>query len=75
VSSRAVPVDGVVREGDGSFSVWVTGDGRHFTRRSVRLGLQQGGMHQVLDGLKPGETIVTRGAILLSNMLNGASDA
>jgi len=71
VSSTAVPLDGVVREGDGSFSVWVTIDRHRFTRRAVRLGLQQGGVHQVLDGLAPGELVVTKGAILLSNILNG----
>ncbi|MBV8605497.1 MAG: efflux RND transporter periplasmic adaptor subunit [Pelomonas sp.] len=71
VSSTAVPLDGVVREGDGSFSIWVTSDRRRFTRRAVRLGLQQDGVHQVLDGLAPGELVVTKGAILLSNILNG----
>src|SRR5262249_47172402 len=33
VRSPAVPLDGVVREGDGTMTVWVTADRRRFTRR------------------------------------------
>ena len=40
VRSPAVPVDGVVREGDGTMTVWVTTDRRHFTKRTVKIGLR-----------------------------------
>jgi cobalt-zinc-cadmium efflux system membrane fusion protein len=70
VSTVAVPLDGVAREGDGTMSVWVTTDRHHFTRHTVKLGLQQDGFDQVLSGLRAGELVVTKGAILLSNMLN-----
>ena len=42
VRSTAVPADGVVREGDGTMTVWVTTDRRTFTKRTVKLGMQQG---------------------------------
>jgi cobalt-zinc-cadmium efflux system membrane fusion protein len=67
--SLAVPVNGVVREGDGTMSVWVTTDGRHFAKRTVKIGLQQDDWVQILDGLQPGETVVTDGAVFLSNKL------
>jgi membrane fusion protein, heavy metal efflux system len=67
--SLAVPAEGVVREGDGTMTVWVTGDSRHFIKRTVRIGLQQDGWSQILDGLSPGETVVTDGAVFLSNKL------
>ena len=67
--SLAVPAEGVVREGDGTMTVWVTSDSRHFTKRTVRIGLQQEGWDQVLDGLSAGETVVTDGAVFLSNKL------
>ena len=67
--SLAVPAEGVVREGDGTMTVWVTSDSRHFTKRTVRIGLQQDGWDQILDGLSPGETVVTDGAVFLSNKL------
>jgi cobalt-zinc-cadmium efflux system membrane fusion protein len=69
VSSLAVPAAGVVREGDGTMTVWVTGDSRRFTRRTVTVGLQQDGWDQILEGLSPGEIVVTDGAVFLSNKL------
>jgi cobalt-zinc-cadmium efflux system membrane fusion protein len=67
--SPAIPVSGIVREGDGTMSAWITTDGSVFTRRTVRIGLQQNGYHQILEGVQAGEMAVTDGAIFLSNML------
>jgi cobalt-zinc-cadmium efflux system membrane fusion protein len=67
--ATAIPVNGVVREGNGTMTAWVTTDRKHFLQRNVRLGLQSAGMYQVLDGLKRGELAVTDGAIFLDNML------
>lgn len=69
VHSLAVPAEAVVREGDGTMTVWVTSDSRHFVKRTVKLGLQQGGWDQILEGLQPGEFVVTDGAVFLSNKL------
>jgi membrane fusion protein, heavy metal efflux system len=67
--SLAVPANGVVREGDGTMTVWITSDRRHFVKRTVKIGLQQDGWDQVLEGLEPGETVVTDNAVFLSNIL------
>ena len=69
VRSLAVPENGVVREGDGTMSVWVTTDGHRFAKRTVGIGLQQEGWDQILEGLQGGETVVTDGAVFLSNKL------
>ena len=70
----AVPLDGVVREGDGTMSVWVVdGDPHRFTRRTVKIGHQQEGYDQILDGVKSGETVAVDGAIFLSNILYGGA--
>jgi cobalt-zinc-cadmium efflux system membrane fusion protein len=69
VRSVAVPLAGVVREGDGTQTVWVTADRRRFTRRTVKIGLQHEGYRQILEGLQPGELVATEGAVFLSNML------
>jgi cobalt-zinc-cadmium efflux system membrane fusion protein len=74
VTTVAVPLASVVREGDGTMTVWVTTDRRHFTQRKVTLGLQSNGYDQVLDGLKSGDVVATDGAIFLDNMLT-PSDA
>jgi cobalt-zinc-cadmium efflux system membrane fusion protein len=73
LTSPSVPMNGVVREGDGTMSVWVTNDGRQFTRRTVKIGLQQDDYDQVLDGLQGGETVAIDGAIFLSNIAFGGA--
>lgn len=65
--SVAVPADAVVREGDGTMTVWVTSDRRRFARRSVKVGIAQDGWYQIVDGLAPGELVAASGAIFLSN--------
>jgi cobalt-zinc-cadmium efflux system membrane fusion protein len=67
--SVAVPVDGVVREGDATMTVWVTADRRRFTMRPVKVGLLRDGYYQILDGLRSGELVATEGALFLSNAL------
>jgi len=70
----AVPLSGVVREGDGTMSVWVVGGDVHqFTRRAVRIGRQQDGYDQILEGVSTGETVAVDGAIFLSNILYGGA--
>ena len=69
VRSLAVPAEGVVREGDGTMSVWSTKDNRHFVKRTVKTGLQQDGWTQILTGISPDETVVMEGAVFLSNKL------
>jgi cobalt-zinc-cadmium efflux system membrane fusion protein len=69
VRSLAVPAEGVVREGDGTMTVWVTNDSRRFFKRTLKVGLQQDGWSQILEGLQPGETVATEGAVFLSNKL------
>jgi membrane fusion protein, heavy metal efflux system len=69
VRSLAVPLAGVVREGDGTETVWVTADRRRFTRRTVQIDESRDGYRRILEGLQPGELVATDGAIFLSNMV------
>lgn len=69
VSNVAIPVNGVARNGDGTWAAWVTTDRHHFVQRLVKLGLTQDGQYQILDGLRAGELAVTDGAIFLNNIL------
>ena len=69
IRSPGLPLDGVVREGDGTMTVWVTTDRRRFTKRTVKIGLERDGYRQILEGLQPSELVATDGAIFLSNML------
>ena len=73
VRSPGIPLNGVVREGDGTQTIWVTADRRRFTRRTVEIGQQRDGYRQILKGVQTGELVATDGAIFLSNMLATAS--
>jgi cobalt-zinc-cadmium efflux system membrane fusion protein len=69
VRSVAIPLSGVVREGDGTMTVWVTSDRRRFTQRTVKAGMQRDGFRQILEGVQAGELVATDDAVFLSNML------
>jgi cobalt-zinc-cadmium efflux system membrane fusion protein len=74
LTAPAVPPASVVREGDGTMTIWVTTDRHHFTQRKVTIGLQCDGYDQIVDGLKQGELVVTDGAVFLDNMLIPSTD-
>lgn len=66
----AVPANGIVREGDGTLSAWVTTDGHAFAKRVVQVGLIEDGVDEISSGLHEGEMVVTDGAVFVSNMLS-----
>ena len=65
--ATAVPYNAVVREGDGTMTVWVTENSKHFVRRNVKIGKTQNGFDEIVEGLREGEAIVTDNAVYLSN--------
>jgi cobalt-zinc-cadmium efflux system membrane fusion protein len=73
VRSAAIPLDGVVREGDGTMTAWVTADRRRFTKRTVKIGLVRDGYNQILEGVQPGDLVATEGALFLSNAITIAA--
>jgi membrane fusion protein, heavy metal efflux system len=73
VRSPAVPEGGVVREGDGTMTAWVTADRRRFTRRTVKVGLVRDGYDQILEGVESGDLVASEGALFLSNAVTIAA--
>jgi len=71
--SPSVPGGAVVREGDGTMSVFVTTDRQRLIKRVVKVGLQQDGFVQIVEGLQPGELIATESALFLDNASAAAS--
>jgi cobalt-zinc-cadmium efflux system membrane fusion protein len=69
----SVPVDALVREGDGTMMVWVTTDRTRLVKRPVTVGLQQDGFVQIREGVQPGELVATAGALFMSNIRTAAS--
>jgi multidrug efflux pump subunit AcrA (membrane-fusion protein) len=64
----AIPTTSVVREDNGTLSVWTTTDYHHFIKRIVRIGQQSDDLYQVIEGVRPGELVVSKGGVYLSNM-------
>jgi cobalt-zinc-cadmium efflux system membrane fusion protein len=60
----AIADEAVVREGDQA-RVWVVGQNNTLTLRPIHTGRTNGGMVEVLDGLKAGERVVTRGSLFI----------
>ena len=74
VGTTAIPVNGVVREGDGTMTAWVTTDRHRFVQRIIETGMREDGQVEILKGLQPGELVVTDGAVFLDNMLQAPTD-
>jgi cobalt-zinc-cadmium efflux system membrane fusion protein len=73
VNALSVPVDGIVREGNGTLTVWLSTDGHHFTKRTVKVGLKDASYDQILEGVGSGARIVTKGAVFLDIVASGES--
>ena len=65
-TSLAVPELAVVGEGDNSY-VYVVGAGDTVKRTAVKTGARQNGVVEIVQGLRPGQRIVTEGVVKLSD--------
>jgi len=74
LTAIAIPATGVVREGDGTMTAWVTADRHRFAQRIIETGMREDGQVEILKGLQRGELVVTDGAVFLDNMLQAPSD-
>ncbi|HLL26554.1 MAG TPA: efflux RND transporter periplasmic adaptor subunit [Xanthobacteraceae bacterium] len=70
VPMTAVPREAVIYEGDIA-RAWVAVEEMAVELRTVKLGLSNGRLIQVLDGLAPGEKVVTRGSLFIDRMASG----
>jgi cobalt-zinc-cadmium efflux system membrane fusion protein len=64
------PEAAVIFEGE-TARVWVVHGGRALELRQVRAGLTQGGLVQILAGLKPGDRLVTSGSLFIDRAAQG----
>jgi membrane fusion protein, heavy metal efflux system len=63
-SSLAVPRDAVIYEAQNA-RVWVARKDKSIEVRQIKTGITSGGFIQVLEGLQPGDTVVTKGSIFV----------
>jgi RND family efflux transporter MFP subunit len=65
-----IPAAAVVQDGDRTL-VFVEETPGHFTERSVSIGKRAGNLVRVLNGVKPGDSIVVDGVMLLKGLVKG----
>jgi cobalt-zinc-cadmium efflux system membrane fusion protein len=65
--SPAVPEAAVVYEGNAAH-VWVVAGDDLLSLRTIRTGRSNDGLVEVLDGLKPGERVVTKGGLFIDQV-------
>jgi membrane fusion protein, heavy metal efflux system len=70
--SPAVPQSAIVYEGEAAHVWVVSGDGL-IAYRAIRTGRSNAGLVEVLDGLKAGERVVTRGGLFIDQVATHAS--
>jgi cobalt-zinc-cadmium efflux system membrane fusion protein len=66
----AVPRDAIIYEGDAA-RVWVVRDDKSIELRRVKVGLTNGNMVEVLEGLGPGIRVVTKGSLFIDRAATG----
>ncbi len=64
--SLSVPELAIIGEGESSF-VYIVGDDGIARRTAVRTGLRSGGRVEIVEGLRPGQKVVTEGVVKLAD--------
>lgn len=70
--SPGTPRDSVVYDGS-TAHVWVVNDDRSVQKRTIKIGLSHGKMIQVLDGLRIGDKVVSKGTLFLDREATSGS--
>jgi membrane fusion protein, heavy metal efflux system len=70
-TSPAIPEKSIVHEG-ATARVWVADEtGKTLAIRQIKIGRETDGVAQVLEGLKPGDRVVTSGAVFIDRAAAG----
>ena len=67
----AVPREALIYEGS-TVRVWVGHEDKTIELRQLKTGLTKGRMVQVLEGIAPGERVVTRGSLFIDRAATGS---
>jgi cobalt-zinc-cadmium efflux system membrane fusion protein len=69
----AVPHDAIIYEG-GAARVWVVRDNdKAIELRRIKVGLTNGTMVEVLEGLVPSDRVITKGSLFIDRVAAAAS--
>jgi len=70
-NSLAVPQDSIIYDGKAAH-VWVAHDDKSVERRDIKTGLSNGQMIQVVEGLRKGESVVSKGSLFVDRAAAGS---
>lgn len=69
-AAPAIPRQAVIYEGDVA-RVWVVRDDNAVELRQIKVGLVNGALIQVVEGLRPNERVVTKGSLFIDRAATG----
>jgi cobalt-zinc-cadmium efflux system membrane fusion protein len=70
-NSPAVPQDAIIYDGKVAH-VWVAREDKSVERRDIKTGLSNGQMIQVIEGLRAGEMVVSKGSLFVDRAAAGS---
>ncbi len=70
-NSPAVPQDAIIYDGKVAH-VWVAREDKSVERRDIKTGLSNGRMIQVIEGLRAGEMVVSKGSLFVDRAAAGS---
>jgi cobalt-zinc-cadmium efflux system membrane fusion protein len=70
-SSPAIPREAIIYDGK-TTRVWIARDDKSVERREIKTGLSNGQMIQILDGLREGENVVSKGSLFVDRAAAGS---
>ncbi len=70
IQAPAVPREALIYEGS-SVHVWVAREDKSIELRQIKTGLTSGRLVQVVEGLQPGEQVITKGSLFIDRAAAG----
>jgi membrane fusion protein, heavy metal efflux system len=67
----AVPREALIYEGD-AVRIWIAHEDKTIELRQIKTGLTNGRMVQVVEGLVPGERVITKGSLFIDRAASGS---
>jgi cobalt-zinc-cadmium efflux system membrane fusion protein len=66
-AAPAVPRDSLIYEGS-SVRLWIAHDDKSIELRQIKTGRVDGRMVEVIDGVQPGERVITKGSLFIDRI-------
>jgi cobalt-zinc-cadmium efflux system membrane fusion protein len=72
-ASPSIPRSALIYEGESTY-VWLVRTDKSIEKRRITIGVSDGNLIQVRDGLRTGDNIVTTGTLFIDRVATAAAD-